>query len=403
MKPLARLVGAAISVAAFLAAAPAAAQGLQLPPGCQAAFPATCTYTPPVAWNTATVDRLLVDPARANHPIPVRIRYPIGANGPLPVVLWNHGGSTTRVVGVVPPGIPVTNGQMQSERRSTTFASAGYVVVHVGRLPVEDAALTNAQLLDCTRVGVTAAALLDGDPATTPREVCRSWIGWHLYGPQNVAYVASRLAALQATMPGDFSGSFDREKLVVGGWSGGTQSVMNIAGAGQRWDAVAPFVQGVTQPSVNVPGAVAFFADAPRRPAYILGTATDSGFRADELERIDARPFLFNSGKRDIGPDIAPSQARGLPWLSALPGGKLLAWDRSGTATHGTVDLGHDNGVYIEGCEAALGRDAFCRGYAQIGVAFLDAVVKAWAPARVWIASDAVKVLSAGELEMHRR
>jgi hypothetical protein len=168
---------AAAATAFALAAAPASAQGLQLPPGCQALIPATCTYAPPVAWNTATVDRLLIDPARANHPIPVRIRYPVGANGPLPVVIWNHGGSTTNIINVVPPGIPVTFGQTQSERRSISFATADYIVIHIGRL---------------------------------------------LYGPQNVATVAGRLAALQATMPREFIGSFDREKIVVGGWSGGS-------------------------------------------------------------------------------------------------------------------------------------------------------------------------------------
>jgi hypothetical protein len=93
---------------------------------------------------------------------------------------------------------------------------------------------------------------------------------------------------------------------------------MNIAGASQRWEPVAPFVQGMEQPSVNVPGVVAFFADAPRRPANIVDVAASSGFGALALESIDA-------------------------------------------------------------------------------------VVKGWAPARAWIASDAVKVLSAGELEMHRR
>ncbi|MFY7975756.1 MAG: hypothetical protein ACOVOT_15140 [Rubrivivax sp.] len=396
---LARFVLAAVVLCPNLARA----QALQLPPGCQPAAPVTCSYLPAAAYSVGEVDRVLIDTGRNNHLIPVRIRYPIGAQGPLPVVIWSHGGATTNIVNVIPPGIPVTRGQQSSERRGRSFAAAGYVVVHVGRLAVDNAALTAAQLLDCTRVGVTAAALIDADPATTPRDACRIWTGWHLYGPQNVAHVADRLGVLRALMPADFSGSFDREKLVIGGWSGGTQAVMNIAGANQRWEPVGPFANGVTLPATAVPGVVAFFADAPRRPGYISGTSNNSGFQAAGLQRIDERPFLFNSGSNDMGPDVAPTAARGLPWLSAMPGGKVLAWDRTGIANHATVNLGNNDGGIEDGCRPALNQVAHCLWYADLGLAFLDAAVKQRPAAVAWIYSDAFKVLTGGAIELHRR
>lgn len=395
------LAGAGLLATAATLTAPAAAQGLDLPPGCSEAAPVTCRYQPARQYTPGQIDLLMVDPARANHPIPFRVRYPIGATGPLPVVIWSHGGSTTQVIGQTPQGWPITQGQTSSERRGLSFSSAGYVVIHIGRLPVLDTLLTTAQIDACDRVGIRLGALIDGDPVTSPREACRQWTGWHLYGPQNVAFVAARLALVQAALPANFRGTLDSRRIVIGGWSGGTESVMNIAGAPQSWAPVFPHATGVSQPSVNVPGAIAFFADAPRRPSYI--NTHSSGFSDAALAQIDGRPFLSNSGKNDIGPDVAPSVARAMPWLSAQPGGKLLAWDRSGLANHSTVNLGHNSGGVEEGCRADLGQAPLCMWYEDLGIAYVDAAAKRRPEALRWLESDAVKVLTGRSIELHRR
>ena len=253
------LAAAGLLAAATSFSTPVATQGLDLPPGCVAAIPVTCRYQPARNHTPSYVDGMLVDATRANHRIPFRVRYPVGAHGPLPVVIWSHGGGTTNIIGLTPQGLPLSHGQTGSERRGLSFASAGYVVIHIGRLPVDDAALTPAQLDDCQRVGVQRGAVIDGDAVTDPRKSCRIWTGFHLYGPQNVAYVAARLAAVQAALPAHFTGTMDSRRIVIGGWSGGTASVQNIAGAPQAWTPVLPYNVGVTQPSVNVPGAIAFF------------------------------------------------------------------------------------------------------------------------------------------------
>jgi hypothetical protein len=375
----------------------ASAQTQPLPSDCSSTNLASCHYMPPRVYAVGEVDMVMIDLNRSGHVIPFRVRYPIGATGPLPVVFWNHGGGTTTITHWVAPATPVSHGQTGSERRSRSFAAAGYVVIHIGRLPVSDLVVTPGQLDDCRRIGVQLLARLDGNPLTDPRTQCREFIGWNLYGPQNVAYVASRLDTVQARMPGNFRGTLDREKLVVGGWSGGTQSVLNIAGAGQRWAPLWPHTVGLEQPAVAVPGVVAFIADAPRRPGFIEG-GDESGFDADALFRIGSQPFLFNTGKADTRPgDTTPTTARVLPWISAQPGGKVLAWDRTGLADHSTVN------VEDAGCVPGTGQVELCLGYAELGLAFLDAAVKMQPAAIQWIGSDALHVLLGRKIELHRR
>lgn len=390
------------ATAALWLHAPARAQGLDLPAGCLQAQPVTCRYQPARVYTPAAVDMLLVDPARANHPIPFRVRYPVGATGLVPVVLWSHGGAVTTLNGTSPLGVPVTRGQTGSERRSLSFATAGYAVIHIGRLPVLDNALTQAQLDDCTRIGISRGAIVDGDPVTDPRDACRKWTGFHLYGPQNVAFVASQLARIQAALPSNFTGRLDATRIVVGGWSGGTESVMNLAGAPQAWPPVLPYTTGVSQPSLRIPGAIAFFADAPRRPAFIDG-AVSSGFSDAALFAIGSRPFLFNTGINDVGPDVAATVGRMLPWISAKPGGKLLAWDHSGIGDHATMDLGNRDNGYEAGCRADFGQGPLCLWYEDLGIAFMDAAVRHLPDAVRWLGSDAFKVLTRGTIELHRR
>ena len=60
-----------------------------LPVGCSPATRAGCIYSPALTFaSTAIFDTILTDPARNNYQLPVRVRYPVGAVGPLPVVIY---------------------------------------------------------------------------------------------------------------------------------------------------------------------------------------------------------------------------------------------------------------------------------------------------------------------------
>jgi hypothetical protein len=55
-------------------------------------------------------------------------------------------------------------------------------------------------------------------------------------------------------------------------------------------------------------------------------------------------------------------------------------------------------GVYTHTGQAEL-----CLGYAELGLAFLDAAVKMQPAAIQWIGSDALHVLLGRKIELHRR
>jgi hypothetical protein len=109
------------------AAAFSGARPLEASSGCDGSNPETCLYVSDLHYNVGIADGIvLVDPARGNYEIPLLVRYPIGAPGPRPVVIWNHGGA------------PSPNGKTRSDEWGNTLAAAGYVVIHPSRLPVEN-------------------------------------------------------------------------------------------------------------------------------------------------------------------------------------------------------------------------------------------------------------------------
>jgi hypothetical protein len=371
-------------------------------PTCLATAPSSCLYHSPDSFTPAVLDLVLLDPARDNHPVPIRVRYPLGATGARPVVIWSHGGSTTSVVSMA-GGVAITRGQQSSVRRSESFARAGYVVIHIGRLP--PATLTNAQLQDCATAGVIVGGVLS--PDTNAIAACKLWTGWHIYGPQNVAFVASMLQHYQVGMLPGFEGTLDRERLVVGGWSGGTESALNIAGAYQRWSNLLPPHGSVQLDPVPVPGVVAFFTDAPRGPDW---AGYSSGFQEDSPYGIDGRPILFNTAVDDRGPDKGPVVSRNASFFGAAKGGKVMSysWTRSadGGPNHGTMDINDSideaTGEPASGCDTAL-REQHCVALESLGVAFLDAAVRGLPGALAWMASGNLQVMTSDRIELYTR
>ena len=394
---LLRRLAPGVTVAAL--AVPAQAWAQKLVNGCSPDAPALCAYASPERYAVGVADLYLEDGARGNHPVPIRVRYPKGATGARPVVIWNHGGGTTGPdqAASAAAGFLVSHGQQGSVRRSESFARAGYVVVHIGRM--EPRELSSSQLQDCFTAAGTTGDTANPDEATV--EACRVWTGWHRYGPLNVAFLASLLPYYrQAMLPG-FDGTLDRERVVVGGWSGGTEATLNVAGASQRWGAPGAEGPGVVQPPVPVAGVVAFFADAPRGPAWAGYT---SGFQEDSAYGIDGRPFLFNTARDDRGPEGGPVVSRNVHFFGAAKGGKVLSYSwtpaDAGGPNHGTVDINDEPGS--NGCNTAL-REEHCGYLESLGVAFLDAAAARRPSALEWMASDNFDVLTGGRIELHTR
>src|SRR5690554_2607793 len=65
----------------------------QPPAQCSRSHPENCLYISDLSYTVGVIDQvMLVDPARNNYEVWLVIRYPVGATGPRPVVIWHHGG-----------------------------------------------------------------------------------------------------------------------------------------------------------------------------------------------------------------------------------------------------------------------------------------------------------------------
>ena len=335
-----------------------------LPSSCDRADPTTCLYTSDLAYAVGEIDGVhLTDTARNNYDLPLVIRYPVGAPGPRPVVIWHHGGT------------PSPRGATRSEEWSRTFAAAGYVVVHPSRTLISDATLFEA---DCRDNGFRS-----------PDE-CAYWVTQFRYGPQNTHFLISHLADIE-NLDSALAGMLDADKIVVAGHSAGSTSVLANAGAWQQW------MPGAPQYDERDDAPIAFLASGVQGPMYAgFGSGFQSpgsheGISEHSFVGID-RPFMFITGVGDETGE--PPEARVTAWLTSVPGDKALVWDTVAEAVHETMD--------IHKCNTAVRAD-HCAWIGSAGLAFLDAIVRQRPDAEEWMRSNALEILSDGAIELHRR
>jgi hypothetical protein len=353
-------VSAVIFVTAFFIGSTGEAQ--DLPASCDPNHPPSCLYTSDLVYTMGAVERTLFDPDRGNYPVPLLIRYPIEATEPRPIVIWHHGGA------------PSVNGRTRSEEWGTALAEAGYVVIHPSRMHLADVTPYEAE---CRENGFDTPA------------ACDWWLSEFRFGPQTTHFIIDGLAQLVIDVP-DLANRLDLGKIVVGGHSAGSTTVLANAGAWQQWDEDAPRYDEIDA------RPIAFMASGPQGPMY---AGFRSGFQSAPFDGIlrssyaaIARPFLFITGVGDETQE--PPEARVTGWLSALPGEKFLSWDLKPTAVHETMD--------IHKCDTPL-REKHCLWIESAGVAFLDAIVRQRPEAQEWMASEAYAILTEGAIELHRR
>lgn len=340
-------------------------------PGCAVGTPSGCIYTSDLAFTDIRVVRMtLTDSARGGYQLPILIRYPHDSSGRRPIIIFNHGGE------------PRANGRESSVEWSTAFARAGYVVIHPSRNLITDPAPFAAICAANGAVGNTG---------------CINFVSHSLYGPRNTDFILNSLGTIQTTAPALF-GRFDQTKVAVAGWSAGTTVAMSNAGARRQFKSGGPvWNQTSTRP-------IAFMAVAPFGPDYAgfyySPIFNFGGFQSGGFDTIDTRPFLFVTGKGDFGPGVGlanepvKSEARSIGWLRSTPGRKYLAWDTQLFASHGTVNLSD--------CNTAA-KLVHCNGIRSAGLAFMDSVLRGRLLATQWLASTALRILTANQIEFHRR
>jgi hypothetical protein len=316
----------------------------------------TCLYTSDLNYEVGVIDGIaLTDPARGNYKIPLLIRYPKNVAGPLPVVIWHHGGN------------PSKKGKKRSENWGNTLAAGGYVVIHPSRLYITN---PNPFMAECQANGFA-----------TPTE-CAYWVTQFRYGPQSVHFLIDSFAAIEAADLA-LNGLLDETRIVIGGHSAGSTDVLTSAGAWQRW------VKGGTKYDEHDDRPIAFMASGVQGPMY---AAFNSGFQSESYTAIDGRPFLFITGFGDTNGNPAESRVTG--WLRSTAGDKFLSWDTETEAVHETMN--------IHKCDTPLRLD-HCTWIGSAGLAFVDAYVRGRQEAIDWLASDAYETLTGGAIELHER
>ena len=212
----------------------------------------------------------------------------------------------------------------------------------------------------------------------------------HLYGPQNTQFLIDHLGEVELLDPA-LSGTIDAGRIAVAGHSAGSGVVMVNAGAWQQWKPTAP------QYRARDDRPIAFLATGVVGPSY---AGWDFGFQSPgphpaitEHSFVDIdRPFMFITGVGDETGE--PPETRLTPWLTSVPGNKVLVWNTEVEAVHETMN--------IHKCDTPARAD-HCEWIGSAGLAFLDAVVRERPEAQEWMRSGALKVLSEGAIELQRR
>jgi len=332
--------------------------------GCGPVQTENCAYVSDLSFSVGEIDGIVLrDPNRHGHRVPLLVRFPRGAVGPRPIVIWHHGGSVSE------------NGKYRSDEWGKLLASAGYVVIHPSRVMPD---VVTPYLPECTINGVT-------DPVE-----CAGWIAQLRLGPQNTAFIIAHLDDIEAAAPA-LAGRLDHSIIAVGGHSAGTTSVHIAAGAWQQFTVIR-----YEEP---VPEPVAFFATGPQGPEYagfrsgFQSKDGDAGWPEHSWAGID-RPYMFVSGVGDETNE--PPEARTAAFLTSVgAGNKFLVWDPQPFAVHETMN--------INTCDDSPEQANHCRWIASVGLAYFDAYVRGRSRAHMWLESSAFEMLTGGEIELFRR
>lgn len=339
---------------------------------------AACRYTASVRYSeTRAVDGFTLSSPIGNRELPMLVRFPVdaGEDGPLPVVIWAHGGSWSR------------NGHKLNEDWSTRIAQAGYVVVHFAVTPPEPedlpqicmlAGLTDPQR--CDDISLTDVDIDKDDPPDNPFSAIT------VVRPSDARTVYEALPMISQRLSTMAGVEADASRVIIAGWSGGAQVVLQAAGAKRYAEASTPPYHD------PLPGPIAFIALSPQGPGFSNFYATDEETSWDLIDR----PTMVMTGVGDEKPGNDLTGPDRLAVYTHLPeGGKRLFYStsESDAIKHSTFNLQE---VGSSDADAA----AVSRALESAMLAFLDFHTRGHMPAGVWLDSDAaVKLAGEGKLD----
>lgn len=249
------------------------------------------------------------DESRNGRVIPLVIRYPIGAQEPLPVILFSHGGG------------PDKDGSPGYVQWGETFAHAGYVAINMSHL--EDLEQTYDD--HCIPLGIPADECRKDDFNAEVANGGTLGILWY-DRPRDASAVVNHLAEVEQRI----GLNLDENRIGIAGHSGGAHTVMSLAGAAVD---VSPSVHNVTYTD---PRVRAYLALSP------LGVGR-LGFNENSWSNISV-PVMIQTGKSDGTLKESPESR--LDPFKGLPGpDHYLLYIDAPSATHATFGMNSDTPI----------------------------------------------------------
>ena len=303
-------------------------------------------YQSPQHYAVKVFTGYVVHDAARERDFPIKLRYPDGAAGPLPLVLFSHGGGSNE------------RGQNSNAEWGELLASAGYAVIHIAHVDAPFDA-------HCAPLGIPADECQPGDFLKEVSEGGSVGVLWY-NRPRDASAVIDDLDGIESA-----SGvQFDRERIGNAGHSGGAYTVMSLAGAS------VDFSPSVRQVVSADPRFKVFLACSPQGVGFL-------GLTETSWDAIRA-PVAVLTGASDVGP-LEKGGGRRDSYNHMPPGDKYLLYIDSPDAIHVVFGLTADD----------HGKDLLPY-VGSTGLAFLDAYLRGLEAAKTWLLTNQIGMWSNG-------
>jgi dienelactone hydrolase len=332
-----------------------------------------CLYAPPATYgiDLATAVVTYTDAAGLERDVPIAIRRPTGKAGPLPVVIWVHGGGEGH-------SNPVTS----MEEWSTATAEAGYLSI-AGAHDLREGK-SRDQL--CMALGIPLTGCVEFQPLDWDR-------------PKDVSAIIDELVKLNAQGP--WRGQIDIDRIAVGGHSAGSAATMTVAGA-RRLRLDQSFLWNLTDRR-----PIVFLGFSPQGPGDIGFFETDFQQTQTSWDPI-TRPVLIGTGDGDAHCDgPARDLCKETPMLRRIafdrmrPGDKYMMYIKDSDTFHNIFAL--NTGACAEKNVSQADCMAFASWLKSSALAFLDFYLEGRLAAQTWLQNPYLKMASSGVTEIERR
>lgn len=296
---------------------------------------------------------------------PILVRHPQGATGRRPLILWSHGG------GMLP------DGKYHNDEWGNLFVRAGYIVIHMSHVP---------------RTGPEFSLLFTEFGLAPPTDTVASEIfefAANIDRPRDAIAVLNALASLEQTNP-QLAGRIDFDRIAIGGWSRGSYTARTTACAKIN---LAPTIlrysfRDVTKVT-NTPLRVqlkAVLANSPQGPGRLSFYDNGGG---DHSWNECTLPDLTQTASGDAT-DTPPAN-RVAPFPLLPPGNKHMMFINDVSATHESFGLVNTTSPQFD------------PWIASTALAFFDGYVKGLAPARSYLTTANLQLISTGKATLTTR